>query len=110
MFDKVKSWWNDAPATPLDAPKPVSSQPAPVLGPPIPVVPPVKAQEEKPKPVSLTISAMPITLKSDGVLQDVAGMLRLLRDPSVSNEIKRIIEKAFIDALETRGGRGGFAT
>lgn len=76
----------------------------PVLGPPIPVVPPVKAKEEKPKLVSLSIPSMPITLKADGVLQDVSGMLRLLRDPAVSNEVKRIIEKAFLDALETRGG------
>lgn len=115
LFDKVKTYWQEAPPTP-EVPKmykPVpqefrdqiraQTQPA-VLGPPIPVVPPVKAQEEKPKLASLTISAMPITLKADGVLQDVAGMLRLLRDPSVSNEIKRIIEKAFIDSLETRGG------
>lgn len=115
LFDKVKTYWQEAPPTP-EVPKmykPVpqefrdqiraQTQP-PVLGPPIPVVPPVKAQEEKPKLTSLTISAMPITLKADGVLQDVAGMLRLLRDPSVSNEIKRIIEKAFIDSLETRGG------
>lgn len=76
----------------------------PVLGPPIPVVPPVKAKEEKPKLVSLSIPSMPITLKADGVLQDVPGMLRLLRDPAVSNEVKRIIEKGFLDALETRGG------
>lgn len=115
LFDKVKTYWQEAPPTP-EVPKmykPVpqefrdqiraQTQPA-VLGPPIPVVPPVKAQVEKPKLASLTISAMPITLKADGVLQDVAGMLRLLRDPSVSNEIKRIIEKAFIDSLETRGG------
>ncbi|WP_103110787.1 YlbF family regulator [Brevibacillus reuszeri] len=104
LFDKVKSWWSDAPAAPPDEPTPVAPSSAPVLGPPIPVVSPVKKQEEKPKLTSLTISAMPITLKADGVLQDVAGMLRLLRDPTVSNEIKRIVEKAFIDSLETSGG------
>lgn len=113
LFDKVKTYWQEAPPEVPKMYKPVpqefrdqiraQTQPA-VLGPPIPVVPPVKAREEKPKLASLTISAMPITLKADGVLQDVAGMLRLLRDPSVSNEIKRIIEKAFIDSLETRGG------
>ncbi|MED4749953.1 hypothetical protein [Brevibacillus choshinensis] len=111
LFDKVKTWWNDAPATPPDVHKPIPPEvrdqirpAAPVLGPPIPVVPPVKAQDEKPKLVSLSIPTMPITLNADGVLQDVAGMLRLLRDPAVSNEVKRIIEKAFIDAMETRGG------
>ncbi|MED4581881.1 YlbF family regulator [Brevibacillus choshinensis] len=111
LFDKVKTWWNDAPASPPDVHRPIPPEvreqirpAAPVLGPPIPVVPPVKAQEEKSKLVSLSIPSMPITLKADGVLQDVAGMLRLLRDPAVSNEVKRIIEKAFIDAMETRGG------
>ncbi|QOS99392.1 hypothetical protein JNUCC42_00920 [Brevibacterium sp. JNUCC-42] len=55
--------------------------------------------------LSVTIAAMPITLHAEGILQDVAGMIRLLRDPSVTNEVKRIIETAFVNALETRGGK-----
>ncbi|OAJ73544.1 hypothetical protein AYJ08_14015 [Brevibacillus sp. SKDU10] len=55
--------------------------------------------------LSVTVSSMPITLHADGVLQDVAGMIRLLKDPTVTNEIKRIIETAFVNALETRGGK-----
>ncbi|QRG65244.1 glycine zipper domain-containing protein [Brevibacillus choshinensis] len=111
MFDKVKSWWNDAPATPPDIHKPIPPEirdqirpTAPVLGPPIPVVPPVKPQEEKPRSVSLTIPQLSIPLYADGVLQDVPTMLRLLDNPSVSQKVKDIIEKALIDAMETRGG------
>jgi len=87
------------------ATSPISRFQGPVVVPPkpIPVVPAVQKQE-KPKLVSLTIPSMPIALHADGVLQDVKGMIRLLGDPSVSNEIKRIIEKALIDALETAGG------
>ncbi len=119
LFDKVKAWWNDAPATPPPPTKPGMIKPipreeldklrpaTPVAGPPIPPVSPVGKTAEKPKLVSVTVSSIPITLKAEGVLQDVAGMLRLLRDPAVSNEVKRIVEKAFIDALETRGGVAG---
>ncbi|TRY24355.1 hypothetical protein FOI68_17025 [Brevibacillus sp. LEMMJ03] len=119
LFDKVKAWWSDAPATPPPPSKPGMIKPIPreeldklrpappVAGPPIPPVSPVGKMAEKPKLVSVTVSSIPITLKAEGVLQDVAGMLRLLRDPAVSNEVKRIVEKAFIDALETRGGVAG---
>jgi hypothetical protein len=119
LFDKVKAWWNDAPATPPTPTKPGMIKPIPreeldklrpappVAGPPIPPVSPVGKTAEKPKLVSVTVSSIPITLKAEGVLQDVTGMLRLLRDPAVSNEVKRIVEKAFIDALETRGGVAG---
>jgi hypothetical protein len=119
LFDKVKAWWSDAPATPPPPAKPGMIKPIPreeldklrpapaVAGPPIPPVSPVGKAAEKPKSVSVNISSMPITLRAEGVLQDVAGMLRLLRDPAVSNEVKRIVEKAFIDALETRGGVAG---
>lgn len=116
LFDKVKAWWSDAPATPPDRPemkRPISREeldklrPTPVAGPPVPPVSPVGTAAEKPKAVSVTVSSIPITLKAEGVLQDVAGMLRLLHDPAVSNEVKRIVEKAFIDALETRGGVAG---
>ncbi|NGQ95007.1 YlbF family regulator [Brevibacillus sp. SYP-B805] len=113
LFDKVKAWWSDAPATPPTPTHPGMIKPEelnklrpapPVAGPPIPPVSPVGKAAEKPKLVSVTVSSIPITLKAEGVLQDVAGMLRLLRDPSVSNEVKRIVEKALIDALETSGG------
>ncbi len=70
----------------------------------IPAISPAQPTKTETKLAALTVQAMPITLKADGVLQDVGGMLRLLRDPSVSNEIKRMIEKAFIDAYESRGG------
>jgi hypothetical protein len=119
LFDKVKAWWNDAPATPPPPTKPGMIKPIPreeldklrpapaVAGPPIPPVSPAGKVAEKPKAVSVTVSSIPITLKAEGVLQDVAGMIRLLHDPAVSNEVKRIIEKAFIDAYETRGGVAG---
>jgi hypothetical protein len=117
LFDKVKAWWSDAPATPPDRsemkrPTPREEldklRPAPaVAGPPVPPVSPAGKAAEKPKSVSVSVSSMPITLRAEGVLQDVAGMIRLLRDPAVSNEVKRIIEKALIDALETRGGVAG---
>jgi hypothetical protein len=117
LFDKVKAWWSDAPATPPDRsemkrPTPREEldklRPAPaVAGPPVPPVSPAGKAAEKPKSVSVSVSSIPITLKAEGVLQDVAGMIRLLRDPAVSNEVKRIIEKALIDALETRGGVAG---
>lgn len=76
----------------------------PIYGPPVPVVSPVAKTNEKPKVVSLSVQSVPITLKADGVLQDVPTMLRLLDNPSVSQKVKDIIEKALIDALETQGG------
>ncbi|WP_412767382.1 hypothetical protein [Brevibacillus laterosporus] len=71
----------------------------------VPTQSPASKKEEKPKLATLTVPSLPITLHADGVLQDVAGMLRLLKDPSVTNEIKRIIETAFINAIETGGGK-----
>ena len=78
----------------------------PVYGPPVPIPPvnPVGKAAEKPKVVSLSVQSVPITLHAQGVLQDVNGMLNLLRQSSVSSEVVRIIEKALIDTLETRGG------
>lgn len=76
----------------------------PVYGPPVPTVSPVAKTNEKPKVVSLSVQSVPITLKADGVLQDVNGMLQLLRQSTVSNEVVKIVEKALLDALETRGG------
>ncbi|UFJ40119.1 hypothetical protein LOK74_19085 [Brevibacillus humidisoli] len=70
----------------------------------VPVVSPTKPKEEKPKLASLTVQQMPITLQADGILQDVAGLLRLLRDPKVSNEVKNMVEKFLVDAIETAGG------
>lgn len=76
----------------------------PIYGPPVPAVSPVAKTNEKPKVVSLSVQSVPITLQADGVLQDVPTMLRLLDNPSVSQKVKDIIEKALIDALETQGG------
>ncbi|MGG3873234.1 hypothetical protein [Brevibacillus laterosporus] len=67
--------------------------------------PAAKKEEEKPKLTALTVSSLPITLNAAGVLQDVSGLIKLLRDPSVTNEVKRIIETAFINAIETGGGK-----
>nr|WP_278430254.1 hypothetical protein [Brevibacillus laterosporus] len=76
---------------------------------PAPPVKPVATnaadKKESAQNLSVTVSTMPITLHADGVLQDVVGMIRLLKDPTVTNEIKRIIETAFVNALETRGGK-----
>lgn len=85
--------------TPMTSLTPVTSvKPAP-----LPVVPP-KGKTEKPKIVSLSIPSMPITLKADGILQDVNGILRLLRTSAVASEVIHIVEKALHDALETKGG------
>ncbi|MED1786143.1 hypothetical protein P4V47_01220 [Brevibacillus laterosporus] len=67
--------------------------------------PAAKKEEEKPKLTALTVSSLPITLNAAGVLQDVSGLIKLLRDPSVTNEVKRIIETAFVNAYETGGGK-----
>ncbi|MCM3560585.1 hypothetical protein M4D57_18630 [Brevibacillus borstelensis] len=117
LFDKVMSWWNDAPPTPPETPPhprgmmKISREEVnqlrptpPVMGPPIPPVSPVGKATEQPKSVSLTIPQLTIPLHADGVLQDVPTMLRLLDNPSVSQKVKAIIEKALIEALETRGG------
>ncbi|UFJ42037.1 hypothetical protein LOK74_05930 [Brevibacillus humidisoli] len=70
----------------------------------VPVVSPTRVQEKQRQPIALTVHNMPITLKADGILQDVGGLLRLLQDPSISNEIKAMVEKFFVDGIETLGG------
>ncbi|WP_156037916.1 hypothetical protein [Brevibacillus laterosporus] len=96
LFDKyspdIKKWWD---GQVKDYAQKLS----------VPTQSPASKKEEKPKLATLTVPSLPITLHADGVLQDVAGMLRLLKDPSVTNEIKRIIETAFINAIETGGGK-----
>lgn len=118
LFDKVMSWWNDAPSTPPETPPhprgmmKISREEVnqlrptpPVMGPPIPPVSPIGAKTaEKPKVVSVTIPQVTVPLHAQGVLQDIPTMLKMLSDPSVGQKIKDIIEKALIDALETRGG------
>jgi len=98
IFDKVKSWWNSAPEKPEEniraqEVKPISA----------PAASPAKS-EEKPKLASLTVQNMPITLRADGVLQDIPTLVRMLNSPEVKRTINRNVEQAFIDALETRGG------
>lgn len=114
LFDKVQSWWNDAPQTPphprgmmkISREEVNQFRPTPpVMGPPIPPVSPIGAKTaEKPKVVSVTIPQVTVPLHAQGVLQDIPTMLKMLSDPSVGQKIKDIIEKALIDALETRGG------
>ncbi|GED55444.1 hypothetical protein EDM54_23940 [Brevibacillus borstelensis] len=114
LFDKVQSWWNDAPQTPphprgmmkISREEVNQFRPTPtVMGPPIPPVSPVGGKvAEKPKVVSVTIPQVNIPLHAQGVLQDIPTMLKMLSDPSVGQKIKDLIEKALIDALETRGG------
>lgn len=114
LFDKVQSWWNDAPQTPphprgmmkISREEVNQFRPTPpVMGPPIPPVSPVGGKvAEKPKVVSVTIPQVTIPLHAQGVLQDIPTMLKMLSDPSVGQKIKDLIEKALIDALETRGG------
>ncbi|WDV94766.1 hypothetical protein [Brevibacillus parabrevis] len=58
----------------------------------------------KTQSVSLTIPQLTISLHADGVLQDIPTMLKMLNDPTVSQRIRAIIERALLDALETRGG------
>lgn len=114
LFDKVQSWWNEAPQTPphprgmmkISREEVNQFRPTPpVMGPPIPPVSPIGAKTaEKPKVVSVTIPQVNIPLHAQGVLQDIPTMLKMLSDPSVGQKIKDLIEKALIDALETRGG------
>jgi hypothetical protein len=58
----------------------------------------------KTQSVSLTIPQLSIPLHAEGVLQDIPTMLKMLNDSSVSQRIRAIIERALMDALETRGG------
>lgn len=110
-FEGIKSWWQDEPSAPATEPKRPpskeewqsirSTMPA---GPPVPQHSPVSGIQERAQSVSLTIPQITIPLHADGVLQDIPTMLRMLGDPSVGQKIKSIIEKALLDALETRGG------
>lgn len=131
LMEKLPDWFGwgkekpetpPAPVPPAPAPtpasgdaspsqiKPASSKPQDTLTTtPAPQVTPAATNAANKKDtaqnLSVTVSSMPITLHADGVLQDVVGMIRLLKDPTVTNEIKRIIETAFVNALETRGGK-----
>ncbi|MDA5110319.1 hypothetical protein O3V59_18320 [Brevibacillus thermoruber] len=110
LYEKAKEWWKGRgesaaqPEPARDARPPLSA------GPPVSAVPAVPAAPAALRTAGLrtapqvTIASMPITLKADGVLQDVTGMLKLLQDPAVSGRIKQIIEQAFVDAYETGGG------
>lgn len=56
--------------------------------------------------INFTIQSQPISiqLNAEGVLQDVQGILKLLKSPAVSNEVKRMVSTMFLDAIETAGG------
>lgn len=129
LMDKLPDWfgWGKEKQQPPPAPVPPAQPPIPASDdasqikpmrrkpqdtlattPAPPITPGATNAVNKKDPdqnLSVTIAAMPITLHAEGILQDVAGMIRLLRDPSVTNEVKRIIETAFVNALETRGGK-----
>lgn len=104
LFDKAKSWWQDEPKPSVaKAPARVSSPASPV-GLTAPQISPAARTQETPRSVSLTIPQITIPLHVGGVLQDVPTMLKMLNDPTVGQRIQRIVEKALLDALETRGG------
>lgn len=74
---------------------------------PIPVASPTATKAEQPRMISLTIPSMPITIHAEGILQDEAGLLKLLSKGSVGAEIIRLVEKGMVDAMQTRGGVAG---
>lgn len=74
------------------------------LGVPLPPQSPAKKPEEKPKTVSLTIPQMPITINAEGILQDEAGLLKMLNKGSIGTQIIKLVEKGMVDAMQTRGG------
>ena len=101
LFDMVDEWWNKEPQ-PTQTPEPVTA-PVP-LGPPVPASSPAFNPLQQAGSISVTIPQLTVPLHADGVLQDIPTMLNMLNDPSVGHRIKTIIEKALLDALETRGG------
>ena len=109
LFDQVKSWWQSEPKqTQTNAPKRISAAASTVAATPgglaTPQSSPAARTQQPPRSVSITIPQISIPLHVDGVLQDVPTMLKMLRDPAVGQQIQAIMEKALLDALETRGG------
>ncbi|WP_432775278.1 hypothetical protein AAFJ72_18905 [Brevibacillus gelatini] len=98
VFDKAKEWWQGSerpsPSPPSAA---LPKQPAPHYS-------PAANAQSGPQSVSLTLPQVTVSLHAAGVLQDIPTMLKMLNDPSVGQRIRAIIEKALLDALETRGG------
>lgn len=101
LFDTVNGWWNKEPQ-PVQTPEPVTA-PVP-LGPPAPASSPASNPLQQAGSISVTIPQITVPLHAEGILQDIPTMLNMLNDPSVGQRIKTIIEKALLDALETRGG------
>lgn len=101
LFDMVDEWWNKEPL-PTQTLEPVTP-PVP-LGPPVPASSPASNPLQQAGSISVTIPQITVPLHAEGVLQDIPTMLSMLNDPSVGQRIKTIIEKALLDALETRGG------
>ncbi|KZE55772.1 hypothetical protein AV540_00010 [Brevibacillus parabrevis] len=102
VFEKAKEWWNK-PSGPTE-PQPSQISTATPAGQVAPPFSPGVASASQPQSVSLTIPQLTISLQADGVLQDIPTMLKMLNDPTVSQRIRAIIERALLDALETRGG------
>lgn len=109
LFDKVKAWWTDAPATPPEE-KPLQAapeQPAPkpaMYGPPMPNVSPAAKAPEAPKTVAVTIQQLSISLHAQGVLQDIPTMIKMLDNPTVAQKITGTVAQAIVVAADTRGG------
>ncbi|MGN7469644.1 hypothetical protein [Brevibacillus sp. SAFN-007a] len=121
-FDKAAEWWqsqssakasragqgSERPPAETGAGSRLASAPAPTSaawpGQPAPGYSPAASAASRPQSVSLTLPQVTISLQAAGVLQDIPTMLKMLNDPSVGQRIRAIIEKALLDALETRGG------
>ncbi|WP_025844737.1 hypothetical protein [Brevibacillus agri] len=118
-FDKATEWWQNRSSAknsqtgqgserpPVEQgaeSRPASAPSAALPGQPAPGYSPAASAASRPQSVSLTLPQVTISLHAAGVLQDIPTMLKMLNDPSVGQRIRTIIEKALLDALETRGG------
>lgn len=125
LFDKAKEWMDTKPTLPpykqdritpsideerrlqrlTKVEQPVQKVEIPVQKPvPISVVAPVSKKDSKPKTVTVSGTKVEIKLNVDGILQDIASMVKMIDSPEVKNKILSTVEKALIDAIETSGG------
>ncbi|RNB81086.1 hypothetical protein EDM59_23155 [Brevibacillus nitrificans] len=98
-FDGIKSMFSSQAEQ-----QPVHTMQALPSGPSVPGSSPAGEGPVRSQNVTITVPQITIPLHADGVLQDIPTMLKMLGDPTVGQKIKSIIEKALLDALETRGG------
>ncbi|KKX56341.1 hypothetical protein X546_04435 [Brevibacillus borstelensis cifa_chp40] len=109
LYDGAKEMLNEKGPRPMMKPIPKEElqrlRPKPVVfGPPAPNTPPGKTATEKPKAASVNIQSLNIPVHAAGILQDIPTMLKMMQDPQVSAQFKKMMEKFIIDALETSGG------